>query len=63
MENEALTKARQAVEAILLELRDAADHNQTMYHDIFLSMLDIQKRLHNTLKLLQQAQQQTERPL
>ena len=63
MKNEALTNARKSIAGILLELRDAADHNQPMYHDIFLSMLDIQKRLHNTLKLLQQAQQQTERPL
>ena len=60
MENQALTDAGKAIESILLELRDTADHNQTMYHDIFLSILDIQKRLHNALKLIEQAK--NERP-
>ena len=56
MENEALTKAGTKINQIIRELRATADHNQTMYHDIFLNILAIQRELEDTLKLLQKAE-------
>jgi len=56
MENDALSKAGTKINQIIRELRATADHNQTMYHDIFLNMLAIQRELEDTLKLLQQAE-------
>jgi len=56
VENDALSKAGTKINQIIRELRATADHNQTMYHDIFLNMLAIQRELEDTLKLLQKAE-------
>ena len=57
MQNQALALARQSLEATMRDLKNNMDDTQSMYHELFVNILSIQRHLQDTLQYLYNAEQ------